>query len=68
MTLSVIRQPNIGDVLDDQTIISLTLFNPILETTHNHVELHHSWEVVARDVTIHEKWESQQRKSLNHPP
>jgi hypothetical protein len=68
MTFPVVRQPNIGDGLDDQTSISLTLFNLILETTHNCVELHHSWEVIARDVRIHEQWEAQQRQARNHPP
>jgi hypothetical protein len=35
MTIPVARQPNIGDGLDDQTNIYLTLFNTILETTHH---------------------------------
>jgi hypothetical protein len=59
MNLPVVRKHNIGDGLYDQTSISLTLFNLILETTHNCVELHHSWEVIARDVRIREYWEAQ---------
>jgi hypothetical protein len=62
------EQPNIGDGLDDQTSISLTLFNLILETTHSREELHRSWEVIARDVRIHEQWEAQQRQAQNQPP
>jgi len=68
MTLLVVRQPNIGDGLDDQTSISSTLFNTILETTHNHVELHQSWEVISRDIRIHEQWKVQQRLIRNQTP
>jgi hypothetical protein len=52
MNFPIVRKPNIGDGLDDQTSISLTLFNKILETTHNHIELHQSWEFIARDIRI----------------
>jgi len=64
MTVPITRQPNI----DDQTIISLTLFNTILETTNNRAELHNSWEVISIDIRIHEQWESQQRLPRNQPP
>jgi hypothetical protein len=40
MTIPITRHPNIGDGLDDQTSISLTLFNTILETANNRAELH----------------------------
>jgi hypothetical protein len=39
MTVPVTRQINIGNGLDDQTSIALTLFNIILETTSTHAEL-----------------------------
>ena len=58
MTLPIARQPNIGDGLDDQTCISLTLFNMILETALSREELHRSWEVIVRDVRIREQWEA----------
>jgi hypothetical protein len=48
MTVHVTRQPNIGNGLDDQTNIKLTLFNTILETTNTHAKLEHSWEVIER--------------------
>jgi hypothetical protein len=52
MKVPVARQPNIGNGLDDQTNISLTLFNTILETSSTHVELECSWEVIERDISI----------------
>jgi hypothetical protein len=55
MIVLVVRQPNIGEGLDDQTNISFTLFNTILETTSTHAELHNSWEVITRDINIHER-------------
>jgi hypothetical protein len=42
MTVHVTRQPNIGNRLNDQTSIVLTLFNTILETASTCVELDHS--------------------------
>ena len=46
MTIPVARQPNIGNGLDDQTNITLTLFNTILETASTCAELERSWEVI----------------------
>jgi hypothetical protein len=68
MTIPVVCQPNIGHGLDDQTNISLTLFNTILETTHTRTELHQSWEVISQDIRIREQWEAQQRLVRNQPP
>jgi hypothetical protein len=68
MTVPVTRQPNIGDGLDDQTSISLTLFNTILETASTRVELHHSWGVISEDIRICEQWEARQRQPINQPP
>jgi hypothetical protein len=50
----MLLDPNIGDGLDDQTSISLTLFNTILETANNRVELHNSWEFISRDIEVRE--------------
>jgi hypothetical protein len=52
MTIPVVRQPNIGNGIDDHTNITLTLFNTILETSSTHVELEHSWEAIERDINI----------------
>jgi hypothetical protein len=65
MTILVTRQPNIGNVLDDQTNITLTLFNIILETTSTRVELELSWELIERDINICDHWESKQRQPRN---
>jgi len=58
MIVPITRKPNIGDGLDNQTSISLTLFNTILETANNRLELHKSWEVISRDIKICEQWEA----------
>jgi hypothetical protein len=58
MTVPVTRQPNIGNGLNNQTSITLTLFNTILETASIHAELERSWEVVERDISIRERWEA----------
>jgi hypothetical protein len=65
MTVPVTRQPNIGNGIDDQTNIALTLFNTILETASTRVELEHSWEVFERNINIRECWEARQRKPKN---
>jgi hypothetical protein len=52
MTVHVTREPNIGNGLDDQNSIALTLFNTILETTSTRTELECSWEVIERDISI----------------
>jgi hypothetical protein len=54
MTVHVTIHPNIGDDFDDQTNISLNLFNNILETANSHIALHNSREVISRDIKIHE--------------
>jgi hypothetical protein len=61
MTALVTRQPNIGNGLNDQNRIALTLFNAILETASTRVELECSWEVVERDISICERWEAKKR-------
>jgi hypothetical protein len=65
MTVPVVRQPNIGNGLDDQTNIALTLFNTILETSSTRVELDRSWEVIDRDINIRECWEARKRQPRN---
>jgi hypothetical protein len=63
--LHVTRKPNIGNGLDDQTNIRLTLFNTILETASTRFELERSWEVIERDINIRGRWEARQRKPIN---
>jgi hypothetical protein len=65
MIVPVTRQPNIGNGLDDQTIITLTLFNTILETASTHAELEWCWEVTERDINICERLEAKQRQPRN---
>jgi hypothetical protein len=65
MTTPVTRQPNIGNGLNDQTSIALTLFNTILETASTRAELERSWEVVERDISICECWEARKRQPRN---
>jgi len=67
MTILDVCQPNIGDGLYDQTNISLTLFNTILETSHTRTELYQSWEVISKHIRIIEQWEAQQRLVINQP-
>jgi len=59
------RQPNIEPGLQDQTNISLNLFNTILQTTNNRVELEHSWDAIERDISIQEQQETRQRQLRN---
>jgi hypothetical protein len=65
MTVPITRQPNIGNCLDDQTNITLNLFNIILETASTRAEIERSWEVIERDINIHERWEARQRQPRN---
>jgi len=65
MTVPVTRQPNIGNGHDDQTSIALTLFNTILETASTCAKIERSWEVIERDINIHEFWEARQRQPKN---
>jgi hypothetical protein len=55
MTVPNSRQPNVEPSLQDQTSISLNLFNTILQTTTNQVELEHSWVAIERDISIQEQ-------------
>ena len=52
------RQPNIEPGLQDQTSIALNLFNTILQTMTNRVELECSWAAIERDISIQEKREA----------
>ena len=65
MTVLVARQPNIEPSLLDQTNITLNLFNTILQTTNNWVELERSWMTIERDISIQENWEFRQRQLRN---
>jgi hypothetical protein len=67
MTVPVARQPNIEPGLTDQTSITLTLFNTILETANTWVELERSWAVIEHDISIQERWEARQRQLRNQP-
>ena len=65
MSVPVVRQPNIGNGLDDQTNIALTLFNTILATASTHAKLESSWEAIERGINIHECWEAKKRQPIN---
>ena len=58
MTVPNNRQPNIELGLQDQTSIALNLFNTILQTTTNRVELERSWVAIERDISIQEQREA----------
>ena len=65
MTVPSSRQPNIEPSLQDQTSIALNLFNTILQTTTNRVELERSWATIERDISIQEQREARQRQLRN---
>ena len=65
MTVPNNRQPKVEPGLHDQTNISLNLFNTILQTTTNRVELERSWATIERDISIQEQWEARQRQLRN---
>ena len=65
MTVPVSRQHNIEPGLSDQTNITLNIFNTILQTTNNQVDLEHSWATIERDISIQENWEFRQRQLRN---
>jgi hypothetical protein len=46
MTVPNSRQPNVEPGLEDQTSIALNLFNTMLQTTTNQVELERSWAAI----------------------
>jgi hypothetical protein len=55
MTVPNRKQPNVEPGLQDQTNIALSLFNTILQTTTNRVELERSWATIERDISIQEQ-------------
>jgi hypothetical protein len=61
MTVPSCRQPNVEPGLQDQTNISLSLFNTILQTTTNRIELERLWAAIECDISIQEKQEERQR-------
>ena len=65
MTVPSGRQPNVEPGLQDQTSIALNLFNTILQTTTNRVELERSWVAIERDINIQEQQEERQRQLRN---
>ena len=65
MIVPISRQPNIEPGISDQTSITLNLFNTILQTTSNRVELEHSWVTIERDINIQENLEFRQRQLRN---
>jgi hypothetical protein len=60
MTVPVQTQPNVEPGLLNQTHIALNLFNTILKTTTNRVELEQSWAAIERDINIQEQFEARQ--------
>jgi hypothetical protein len=52
MTVPNGRQPNVEPGLQDQTNIALNLFNTILQTATNTVELERSWDAIEHDISI----------------
>jgi hypothetical protein len=61
MIVPVARKTNIEPGLQDQTSISLNLFNTILDTNNTQVELNHSWETIEQDIKARERWEARQK-------
>ena len=65
MTVPNGRQTNVEPGLQDQINISLSLFNTILQTTTNSVELERSWDAIEQDISIQEQHEERQRQLRN---
>ena len=65
MTVPIPTQPNIEPGLLNQTHIALNLFNTILKTTTNWVELEQSWAAIERDINIQEQFEARQPERRN---
>jgi hypothetical protein len=65
MIAPVARKPNIEPGLKDQTIISLTLFNTVLETANTWVDLERSWAAVEQDISVQERWKSRKKQPRN---
>jgi hypothetical protein len=59
------RQPNVEPGLQDQTSIALNLFNTILQTATNRIELERSWAAIEQDITIQEQREERRRRLRN---
>ena len=59
------RQPNVEPGLQDQTSIALNLFNTILQTATNRIELERSWAAIERDINIQEQREERRRRLRN---
>ena len=64
-TVPIARQPNIDPNLQDQTNISLNLFNTILDTANTRVEINHSWVAIERDISSQERLEARHRQPRN---
>jgi hypothetical protein len=67
MTVPAPTQPNIEPRLSNQMHIALNLFDTILKTTTNRVELERSWVAIEQDITIQEQLESRQHQCRNLP-
>jgi hypothetical protein len=67
MTFPVPTQPNIEPELSNQTHIALNLFDTILTTATNRVELEHSWAAIEQDITIQEQLEARKRQRRHLP-
>jgi hypothetical protein len=65
MTVPSGRQPDVEPGLQDQTSIALSLFNTILQTTSNRIELERLWVVIEHDISIQEQHEARQRQLRN---
>ena len=65
MIVPIARQPIIEPDLQDQTNISLNVFNTILDTTNTRVELNHSLETIEQDISAQECWEARCRHHRN---
>jgi hypothetical protein len=65
MTVPSSIQPNVEPGLQDQTSIALSLFNTILQTVTNRVELEQSWAAIERDISNQEQQEARQIQLRN---
>jgi hypothetical protein len=65
MIVHVARQPNIEPGLQDQTSITLNLFNTILDIDNTRVEINHLWETIERDISAQERLEARRRQPRN---
>jgi hypothetical protein len=61
MTVPNDRQPNVERGLQDQTSVALNLFNTILQTATNRVELERSWATIECDISIQEQRDARHR-------